>query len=171
MLQLASVYAALHLRVSALAVSVEEDNDLRPTEGVYISECSHILSHCTAHCFWMVTYVQTYVRCIFIRKSLREIVLGSFTSQDVLHYDVNCKETNSPTLRYTKYLNLTYILTYGAEPFLKSRQLCSPSRTSQHFTEPEGLIPCSQEPSTEPVQVRGLFRIFVTNLFFTVRSC
>jgi hypothetical protein len=41
------------------------------------------------------------------------------------------------------------LLTYGAESFL-SRQLCSPSRTSQHFTEPEGSIPCSQEPSTGP---------------------
>jgi hypothetical protein len=26
---------------------------------------------------------------------------------------------------------LTYLLTYGAEPFMRSRQLCSPSRTSQ----------------------------------------
>jgi hypothetical protein len=31
-----------------------------------------------------------------------------------------------------------------------SRQLCSPSRTSQHFMEPEGSMPCSQEPSTGP---------------------
>jgi hypothetical protein len=45
---------------------------------------------------------------------------------------------------------LTYLLTYGAEPFLKSRQLCSPSRTSQHFVEPEVSIPCSQEPSSGP---------------------
>jgi hypothetical protein len=42
------------------------------------------------------------------------------------------------------------ILTYGAEPFLRRRQLCSPSRTSQHFMEPEVSIPCSQEPSTGP---------------------
>jgi hypothetical protein len=27
-----------------------------------------------------------------------------------------------------------YLLTYGAEPFLRSCQLCSPSRTPQHFT-------------------------------------
>jgi hypothetical protein len=33
---------------------------------------------------------------------------------------------------------LTYLLTYGAEPFLRSHQLCSHSRTSQHFMEPEG---------------------------------
>jgi hypothetical protein len=45
---------------------------------------------------------------------------------------------------------LTYLLIYGAEPFLRSCQLCSPSRTPQHFMEPEGSIPCSQEPSTGP---------------------
>jgi hypothetical protein len=28
--------------------------------------------------------------------------------------------------------------------------LCSPSRTTQHFIEPEGSTPCSQEPSTGP---------------------
>jgi hypothetical protein len=36
---------------------------------------------------------------------------------------------------------LTYLLTYGAEPFLRSHQLCSHSRTSQHFMEPEGCLP------------------------------
>jgi hypothetical protein len=40
----------------------------------------------------------------------------------------------------------TYLFTYGAEPFLRSRQLCSPSRTSLHFMEPERSIPCLQEP-------------------------
>jgi hypothetical protein len=44
----------------------------------------------------------------------------------------------------------TYLLTYGAEPFLRSHQLCSLSRTSQEFKEPEGSLPCSQEPSTGP---------------------
>jgi hypothetical protein len=44
-----------------------------------------------------------------------------------------------------------YIHIYsGAEAFLWSRKLCSPSRTSQHFMEPEGSIPCSQEPCTDP---------------------
>jgi hypothetical protein len=40
------------------------------------------------------------------------------------------------------------LLTHEAEPFLRSRQLCSHSRTSQHFMEPEGSLPCSQAPST-----------------------
>jgi hypothetical protein len=34
-------------------------------------------------------------------------------------------------------------LTHGAEPFLRSRQLCSYSRTSQHFMEPEGWTVCN----------------------------
>ncbi|PNF13898.1 hypothetical protein B7P43_G10657, partial [Cryptotermes secundus] len=37
-------------------------------------------------------------------------------------------------------------LTHGAEPFWRSRQFCSYSRTSQHFMELEGSLPCSQEP-------------------------
>jgi hypothetical protein len=41
-------------------------------------------------------------------------------------------------------------LTHGAEPFLKSRQLSSYSKTSQHFMEPECSLPFSQEPSTGP---------------------
>jgi hypothetical protein len=36
-------------------------------------------------------------------------------------------------------------LTHGVEAFLRSRQLCSYSRTSQHFMEPDGSLPCSQE--------------------------
>jgi hypothetical protein len=41
-------------------------------------------------------------------------------------------------------------LTHGAELFLRSRQLCSHSKTSQHFMEPEGSLPYSQQPSTGP---------------------
>jgi hypothetical protein len=41
-------------------------------------------------------------------------------------------------------------MTYGAEPFLRSRQLCSYSGTSQYFIEPECSLQCSQEPSTGP---------------------
>jgi hypothetical protein len=41
-------------------------------------------------------------------------------------------------------------LTHGAEPFLRSCQLCSHSRTSHRFMEPEGSLPRPQEPSTGP---------------------
>jgi hypothetical protein len=40
------------------------------------------------------------------------------------------------------FLKIPYLLTYGAEPFLRSCQLWSPSRTPQHFIEHEGSIPC-----------------------------
>jgi hypothetical protein len=85
--------------------------------------------------------------------------------------------------------SLTHSLTHGAVPFLRSCQLCNYSRTSQDFMEPEGSLPCSQEPSTGPysepdqpnpyihflslrslskvsVQVRGFLNTFVTRLFF-----
>jgi hypothetical protein len=39
---------------------------------------------------------------------------------------------------------------HGAEPFLKSHQLCSYSRTSQYLMEPEGSLPCSHGTSTNP---------------------
>jgi hypothetical protein len=41
-------------------------------------------------------------------------------------------------------------LIHAADPFLRSHQLCSYSRTSQEFMESEGSLPCSQEPSTGP---------------------
>jgi hypothetical protein len=41
-------------------------------------------------------------------------------------------------------------LNHEAEPFLGSCQLCSHLRNSQHFMEPEGSLPCSQQPSTVP---------------------
>jgi hypothetical protein len=35
----------------------------------------------------------------------------------------------------------SYSLTHGAEPILRSCQLCSYSSTSQHFMEPDGSLP------------------------------
>jgi len=46
---------------------------------------------------------------------------------------------------------LTYLLTYllhGAESFLSSYLVCSYSRNSPHFTEPQGSLPHSQASAT-----------------------
>jgi hypothetical protein len=46
-----------------------------------------------------------------------------------------------------------FFSTYGSQnlkPLLRSRQLCSYSRTSQNFMEPEVSLPPLQEPSTGP---------------------
>jgi hypothetical protein len=51
------------------------------------------------------------------------------------------RNTNSNALR----INIGS-LTHGAEPFLRSRQLCIYSKTSQHIMEPECSLSCSQEP-------------------------
>jgi hypothetical protein len=45
---------------------------------------------------------------------------------------------------------LTYWLTYGAEPFLRSCQLFIHSEIPSNFKEPESSSLCSQEPSTGP---------------------
>jgi hypothetical protein len=50
----------------------------------------------------------------------------------------------------TSILDIIHSLTHGAEPFLRSCQLCSRSRSSQSFMEPEGSLPRSQEPSIVP---------------------
>jgi hypothetical protein len=39
---------------------------------------------------------------------------------------------------------------HWAEPFLRSYQLCSYTRTYQHFIKPECSLPCSQEPNPDP---------------------
>jgi hypothetical protein len=54
-----------------------------------------------------------------------------------------------------KTTTLTHSLTHGAEPFLRSCQLCSYSKTSQHFMEPVGSLPCLQEPS-HPTSLRSI---------------
>jgi hypothetical protein len=53
-------------------------------------------------------------------------------------------------IKDTYWVSLTHSLTHGAEPFLRSRQLCSYSRTSQYIMEPEGSLAYSQEPSIGP---------------------
>jgi hypothetical protein len=58
------------------------------------------------------------------------------------------RSSRAPSAPLTLYS--IHSLTHGAEPFLRSCQLCSHSRTSQRFMEAEGSLPRSQEPSTGP---------------------
>jgi hypothetical protein len=77
----------------------------------------------------------------------------------IWRYKINLAENatiwNIIAKKIENLIAYTYVLkslTHGAEPFLRSRQVCSYSRTSQQFMGPEGSLPCSQEPSTGPIQ-------------------
>jgi hypothetical protein len=63
-------------------------------------------------------------------------------------FSVSTSDKNTRTIE--KIGSISHSVTHGAEPFLRSCQLCSHSRTSQYFMEPEGSLPRSQEPSTGP---------------------
>jgi hypothetical protein len=78
------------------------------------------------------------------------------------------------------YLEI-FTLTHGAEPFLRSCQLFSYSRTSQHFTEPEGSLLRSQELSTGPYpkphqsdlyhSILSISILILSTQFYTSASC
>jgi hypothetical protein len=100
---------------------------------------SHVVRYCDP-CDAPRNYVAFWEQLItqaVIRFSQRAVLLRLY-----LLYIVSC-------LNRYKYMHV-WLLTHGAEPLLRSRQLCSYSRIFQYFMEPEGSFPCSQEPSTGP---------------------
>jgi hypothetical protein len=70
--------------------------------------------------------------------------------------------------------SLTHSLTHGAEPFLRRCQLCSYSRTSQHFMEPGGSSPRSHKPSTgpypEPDRSNSYIPSYLCKIHFNIES-
>jgi hypothetical protein len=94
------------------------------------------------HCF--IWYYICLSRILEVHSSiLNEIIIPDSPSKTII-----CKSVSLKLLLCENYI--AHSLTHGAEPILRSCQLCSHSRTTQHFIEPEGLLPCSQEPSTGP---------------------
>jgi hypothetical protein len=65
-------------------------------------------------------------------------------------HDQTRDRTRAAVVEIRELVNFCGILTHGPEPFLRSPQLCSYSRTSQLFMEPECALSCSQELSTDP---------------------
>jgi hypothetical protein len=90
-------------------------------------------------------------QAITLRISIQNIFYRSSRLRQNLAESVWSKtSTASIQTRSQSSVFQVQALTHGAESFLRSRQLCSYSRTFQHFMEPEGSLPCSQEPSTGP---------------------
>jgi hypothetical protein len=62
-----------------------------------------------------------------------------------------------------------YSLTHGAELFLRSRQLCSHSRTSQRFMESGGSLPCSWVSSIQSILTHEISLNFILILSTQLR--
>jgi hypothetical protein len=56
------------------------------------------------------------------------------------------------------------VFTYGGEPFLRSRQLCSYSGTSQHFMGPEGLLNVHKSTPLVPTWARSSHHIYLRSI-------
>jgi hypothetical protein len=94
-----------------------------------------------------------------------EVLQVSVLLHEVLHLAPPCKHGSSKQFRTASFSKPQFhsgwtrniiwspnknSLTHGAEPFSRSRQLRSHSKTSQRFMEPESSLPRSQEPVTGP---------------------
>jgi hypothetical protein len=104
---------------------------------------------------WTLLYRHNNDRCSHSHSENNIHHFGRFylyRTSELCSESAGVRSSGSPTYLRTfgnfsprKY---PYSLTHGAEPFLRSCQLRSHSRTSQRFMEPEGSLPRSQEPFT-----------------------
>jgi hypothetical protein len=95
---------------------------------------------------WRTSFIDT--ACLFIVN-----LCSSAMFIAVLYVLQTAQNENTMARAYLKIsfsYFITYLFTCGTEPFLRSCQLGSHSRTSQDFMEHVDLLPCSQEPSTGP---------------------
>jgi hypothetical protein len=81
----------------------------------------------------------------------------------------NVKELRALKTMKTSGISCTYLPTDGAESFLRSCQLCSYPSTFQHFMEPEGSLPCSQEPPKVPI-LNQIDPVYTIPLYICLRS-
>jgi hypothetical protein len=128
--------------------------------------------------------IQNIYLCLNIRHDVN--VAGGYlcsyrdtsaTNKDSLetnsvHSDLTAHNNNQTQQSKSGIILLTYLLiyvSYGAEHFLRSCQLCSHSGTSHHFKEPEGSLPSSQEPSTVR-QINPVHTIpsYISKIYFNI---
>jgi hypothetical protein len=105
---------------------------------------AHLFFPMRATCHTYCTLLDLINLTTTAKKMLRSLTLCNVPSYFLAPLSCKCSPQH-PVLKHSQYL-----LTHGTELFLRSRQLCSHSRTSQHFMEPEGSLPCSKEPSICP---------------------
>jgi hypothetical protein len=92
---------------------------------------------------YIYTHMELMFSCILHEPPLILITQKSITNR----FSSLC----IPSWEHPWWTGNKCLLSHGPESFSRSRQLCCHSRTSQHFMEPEGSMPCSREPSTFPI--------------------
>jgi hypothetical protein len=76
-------------------------------------------------------------RVIAIRSQIHLVIFGPHMQDTLIWF---WKVRTRVEYSISQIYDFVSILTHGAEPFLWSRHSCSYSKTSQHFTEPEGSL-------------------------------
>jgi hypothetical protein len=105
----------------------------------------------TQHFLYFVCFIDLDVYLLQIWTSLQADIKRCKTNHATcIMCETNLLELPSHSSYRKVRIFQVHSLILGAEPFLRSRQLCSYSRTSQHFMEPEVSLSRSQEPSTGP---------------------
>jgi hypothetical protein len=107
-----------------------------------MNNCDEELLYVTEPLLYLIIHLKTFTIYAYTRVPCRKDMSVKISGID--------KALTIPLHPKISNVEITHSLSHGAEPFLRSCQLCSYSRTSQHFMESGGPLPCSQEPSTGP---------------------
>jgi hypothetical protein len=115
---------------------------------IQFDQLSLFFASCCVSC--IKAFLETVNTKIYYKIDIKALIL-SFIFYIPLHVSI-CRHLHQVMFKYISVItelsvnmsHITYsLITHEAEPYLRSCQLCSYSRTSQHFMEPEGSLPCS----------------------------
>jgi hypothetical protein len=103
---------------------------------------------------WWRQFVPQTARPLWSPNKMQYLIKRQkvFSLENHLHFDMNTLLLlNIQNFSWKSCIEEQLNRLHGTEPFMRSRQLCSSSRTSYNFVESEGWLICSWEHTTGPV--------------------